>query len=318
MAAFSRGLGLRLSLLPRAPLPSRSVQPLTNRLFTTLQPLRYATRNNFAKPAAAAKPTPKAPSPLPSKPTSPPPNGPSTAPTTYALLLQLAKKQSPTLLYESSSHFWMKLSAWGAALMFYGYAGVNFYLMIYDPPADISPLVSYAFGFICLATAAFGSYFFVGVNNIIRSVRAVPTTTLVAGGKLPADAARASPVHLEIKVKKLVGRAPRTLIVPPNKVTIPYRVFQPQRYISPVADQRKKAAAAKREWEYDQKHLMTVPFRHAGKGMKAAWYGVTRALTKTGFMTVEVDGEKLKLDVHSGWALEDGRVVDRLVNVGSK
>ncbi|KAJ0159006.1 hypothetical protein CTA2_10493 [Colletotrichum tanaceti] len=345
MASFSRGLGLRLSLLaPRGPLfaTRQPLEPFSQRLFSSLGPLRHAAKppsnpsassrmaKSLSRNAAAPKPPtakPAALGPTTSSASSPPATSPSGS--SYALIKQLAQRSQPTVLYEAVSHFWMKLSAWSAMLMFYSYAGINYYTMLLNPPEDIAAWVPHAFAVICVAMAGFGSYFLYNTHNIVRLVRAVPTALLTPSARgVPFGAAlnpKTTPVHLEITCKRMLPGRAKVLVVPPEQVSMPGRIAAAAAatrtpYLSPAQERaasRQKKAQAQAEWEYDKNHLMTVPFRHAGKGFKAAWYGVRRAITKEGFVKMEASGHKLKLDVASGWALDDGRAIDRLVKIGT-
>ncbi|KAK2026785.1 hypothetical protein LX32DRAFT_594014 [Colletotrichum zoysiae] len=357
MASFARGLGLGLSLMaPRAAAPlcttPQPLQPFSRRFFGSLAPLRHAakppsksssssSRITASVPRAATAPKtltpkPKPTVPGPKRPASPAsPAAVSSAGSAYALTTQLAQRSQPTVLYEAGSHFWMKLSAWAAMLMFYSYAGINYYTMLLHPPEDIAAWVPHAFAVICLAMAAFGSYFFYNTRNIVRLVRAVPTVLLApnARGLAPAAAAalnpKTTPIHLEITCKRMLPGRVKVLVVPPQQVSIPGRIVaratsssssSSPAHASPAQERaaaRQEQARARAEWEYDRNHLMTVPFRHAGKGFRAAWYGVRRAVTREGFLQMDVGGQKLKLDVASGWALDDGRAIDRLVKIGA-
>ncbi|OHF02711.1 hypothetical protein CORC01_02107 [Colletotrichum orchidophilum] len=340
MAASSRGLSLRLLLLGPRPGPLSATQPLlSRRLFSSLSPLRYAAKHsrttaptNLTRNAALSKPTTKAPLPstAPKTTTNPATAGAGSA---YALATQLAQRTQPTVLYEAVSHFWMKLSAWSATLMFYSYAGINYYTILLHPPEDIAFWVPHAFAVICVAMAGFGSYFLYNSLNIVKLIRAVPTASLLkpAAGKngkaaaaavlpLGVTSAKTHPIVLEITCKRMMPGTPKKLLVAPEQVSIPGRIYSPLIAPTPAMERaaaRQRQVQAKADWEYDKGHLMTTPFRHASKGFKAAWYGVRRAVTKEGFMKMEVGKNKLKLDVATGWALDDGRALDRLVKIGA-
>ncbi|KAJ0324213.1 hypothetical protein COL5a_007880 [Colletotrichum fioriniae] len=352
MAASSRGMSLCLLLASR-PGPLRAtttatIQPLLpRRLFSSLNPLRYAAKpwrtttipSNLTRSAVSKPPPSKSPLPSTSPKTTTNPATASSSPGTtgagatagsaYALATTLAQRPQPTVLYEAASHLWMKVSAWSAATMFYCYAGINYYFTLLDPPPDLAAWVPHAFAFICVATAGFGSYFLFNARNIIKIIRAVPTASLLksAGGKASAEvlplgvtSAKATPVVLEITCERILPGTPKKLLVAPEQVTIPCRIYSPLVTPTPAMERaaaRQRQVQARADWEYDKGHLMTTPFRHASKGFKAAWYGVRRAITKEGFMRMEAGGEKLKLDISTGWALDDGRAIDRLVKVGA-
>ncbi|KAF9874017.1 hypothetical protein CkaCkLH20_08389 [Colletotrichum karsti] len=339
MAASSRGIGLMRLTSRTAPLAAR---PLQQRLFTTCNPLLKSSKPapkkttlppkkptktpsllksalNSTKPKPAIKTT-STPPPPPTTPTTPIPPSLTTNPAAIPVIRTLLHNKTPTLLYESGSHLWMKISTWGAAAMFWGYGLVNYGIFrdfVADRTEQLGPWVSYAFVAACVACTGFGSYFFRASHNIVRSIHAVPTAHLARAGALPRGVdPRTTPLLLEIRVKKLLPGPAKKIFVRPEEVRIPFAVYQPA---SPFrsAEQISSAAERKRreEWEYDKKHMMTVPIRHAGRGLKEAWFGVQRALTKSGFMKMEAGGEKLKLDVASCWALDEGRALDRLVDV---
>ncbi|KXH48244.1 hypothetical protein CSAL01_07329 [Colletotrichum salicis] len=354
MAASSRGMSLCLLLASRpGPLcaTTTTTQPfLSRRLFSSLSPLRYAAKpsrttpipNNLTRSAVPKSPLPSIPPKTTTNPATAPSPGGTAGGSAYALATHLAQRPQPTVLYEAASHLWMKLSAWSAATMFYCYAGINYYFTLLNPPPDLAFWVPHAFAFICVATAGFGSYFLFNARNIVKLIRAVPTASLVkspgggAGSKtgktgkaaaaaadvlpLGVTSAKATPIVLEITCERILPGTPKKLLVAPEQVRIPGRIYTP--FIAPTpamerAAARQKKVQAKADWEYDKNHLMTTPIRHASKGFKAAWYGVRRAITKEGFMRMEAGGDKLKLDVSTGWALDDGRAIDRLVKVGA-
>ncbi|KAF3354107.1 hypothetical protein VdG1_00364 [Verticillium dahliae VDG1] len=58
-----------------------------------------------------------------------------------------------------------------------------------------------------------------------------------------------------------------------------------------------------------------MPFRDAWRGAKMAWEGVRRALTGGGFVKMTVGDRKCKLDVATGWALDDGLALQKLVRI---
>ncbi|KAK2742001.1 hypothetical protein CKAH01_01428 [Colletotrichum kahawae] len=328
MTVFSRGIGLRVPLLPRT-LAQRPLHPISR--FTTSTTLRYA------KPAPKKSPIPNTTSPSTTTAAIPKakPHAPATAqhqqllqatnPAAARLLQAIVNKGTPTLLYESGSHFWMKLSTWGAATMFYGYAVINYGIFrdfVAERADQLGPWVTWAFIAACVATTGFGSYFFRASHNIVKNMRALPTAKIPPGSLPRGVDPKTTPVLIEINIKRILPGLSKKVVVPPHQVVIPYRVFQP---LSPFRSTQDMKAAKKREQaekkaarDYDRDHLMTVPIRHAGRGMKSAWFGMQRALTKTGFMRMGAGGMKLKLDVASGWALDEGRAIDSLVTVENR
>jgi hypothetical protein len=132
---------------------------------------------------------------------------------------------------------------------------------------------------------------------------------------------------VEIAVRRPFPFAPDKIIrVAPEDIKIPFRlgdmmpaVRQRERpQMSKLQQLQEKKAEADRKAKarkYEMDHLMTAPFRHAGRSMAFAWDGIKRALTKEGFAKVKVKNQAYKLDITGGWALDDGRALDRLVHV---
>ncbi|KAI6383768.1 hypothetical protein MCOR24_011772 [Pyricularia oryzae] len=79
-----------------------------------------------------------------------------------------------------------------------------------------------------------------------------------------------------------------------------------------IKDAKARAVA---EAEYDKRNLLTSPFRHMARAFGTMFRTLHRSLTRAGFVNVEAQGKKYKLDVMESWALEDGRALDRLVRV---
>ncbi|OAA58560.1 hypothetical protein SPI_06633 [Niveomyces insectorum RCEF 264] len=192
------------------------------------------------------------------------------------------------------------------------------------------------------------------IIRVIRAVPAAQMASL-AGAKPAAKAAVAAaapsppPLFLEIEIGRVFPfLSPRKLYVPPSAVALPFRLTEfglngetaavaapgtgaaaaasaatataatavpatgYERVLARRADEERREKAR----EYEMTHLMTAPFRHAWMGAGVAWRGIRRAFSREGFARVEVDGRYYKLDVTGGWALENGRALDRLVTVG--
>ncbi|KAA8629586.1 hypothetical protein SMACR_00138 [Sordaria macrospora] len=81
-----------------------------------------------------------------------------------------------------------------------------------------------------------------------------------------------------------------------------------------IAASKQKVAREKERKERMQ-HLLTLPFRDAAKVFRGAYEGLRRSFYREGFAKVYLRGVEYKLDMTSGWALDDGRAIDRLVHV---
>lgn len=235
------------------------------------------------------------------------------------VLLQLARSPGPTLLYESASHFWMKLSAWSTVTLCYMGAGVNYYLTSAAAPGgdQLAWFIPPIYTATSLALAGMGSFYIMGTANIVKSVRAVPTALLQE--KPPSTINPIlTPVHLEVAIKPLLPFRTKSkiLTVPPEKVMLSHALYHP----SPSAKQaraleKQEKKEKKEQWEKDKQRLMTLPFRDAWRYTKIAFYGMKRALIGGGFVKMTVGDRKCKLDMTTGWALNEGKTLEALVMV---
>jgi hypothetical protein len=125
---------------------------------------------------------------------------------------------------------------------------------------------------------------------------------------------------------------PKKHLLLPEEVQLPFRMYTlfagargghpellgPQKAVSLAESVRAERAArdakiAARKYTMD--HIMTAPFRDAGKAFGGAWRGIKRSFNREGFAKIQLGKQEYKLDVTGGWALEDGRAMDRLLLV---
>lgn len=273
------------------------------------------------KPIAAA-PQPAAAAPSPKRPTipsqTPLPSGPYVAPPSPVYAAQLAQKTTPTLLYEAPNHFWFTFSAFNAGAFCMAYTAVQYYSVYLHPPPDLAWWVPHAYGLICLTMGAVGTYWLRWPSRIIRSITALPTPDR-----------NFQTLKLEVSTRRLLPFLPwRKTVVPMHEFTVPAKVTgliaaatrrkdlpqdltEREKLILKQWEEEKKKA----ERQYELDHIMTAPFRHAGRGMKTALSGMMRALTRDGFANVMVGKAKYKIDAKSGWFLDEGKALERLVRV---
>jgi hypothetical protein len=169
--------------------------------------------------------------------------------------------------------------------------------------------------------AGMGSYFILGASRIVKTIRAMPAAiskTAAATANRSVGTSKAMPaIPLEISVKRLIpGRGPKVVTVLSQELTLKTKLFKPVVYTSEVDMRKIEELAAKQrklDWEYDKEHLLTSPFRHASKGAQGVFKSIRRALTREGFVKLKVKGTYYKVDITGGWALEDGKTIDRIV-----
>lgn len=253
----------------------------------------------------------------------------------------LAQKSTPTTLYEAPAQGLFLASSYAAGLFSMLAAGVNVWFNVYNAPAGAPAWTPYVFGAVGAMMAALGTRFAMMPASVVRSIAVLPassstttattTTTTTKPAKATnatatsasASAPAAVPVMLEIRARRL-SPFPflplRRMRVEPGRVVLGARLFRP-RAAEPTAAERLAARRAEERRladarRYEREHLMTAPFRDGRRAAAAALAAVRRGLTGEGFVAVEVDGARYKLDVAcGGYALEDGRALDRIVRV---
>jgi frataxin-like iron-binding protein CyaY len=141
---------------------------------------------------------------------------------------------------------------------------------------------------------------------LIRTITAVPIHT----AKAPT-----------LSVRIDVGRTIMLPFVPPRSITVPSVSYitlsdtmVPDHYIESALERKQRLKA---EYEYTRDHIMTLPFRQASQIMFRGFEAAKRVFWRDGFIGVKVEGKGvLKLDKATGWALDDGRTIDRLFKLG--
>ncbi|KAK3692566.1 hypothetical protein B0T22DRAFT_17532 [Podospora appendiculata] len=340
MASLSTHLGSRLLLLvQQAPCRCTSASvssssqttlsrvvrlpPSTRRLFQTTPPRRAAV----SKPAAPLpKSKTKTATPKPKPAASSPAGGLPRAPPSYAD--QLAAK-GRTLLYEAPSHLWFRVASFTSGAFCVSYTVYQYWSVYLHPPEGLYSWVPHAFGIICLFMGSMGAYFVLGTRRIVRTIEAVPAALARTHpkGYLPGSRHPPIPLYIEVASSRVLPfLPPRRQLYLPEDVLMPFRMqgvlsgqtnagqlAQSAGLKAQIAQRAEKQARIKARQEELANHRMTVPFRDMGKALKVIYQGVTRAFNRDGFAKMKLKGQEYKIDVSSGWALDDGRAMDRLL-----
>ncbi|KAK4186528.1 hypothetical protein QBC35DRAFT_500923 [Podospora australis] len=339
MASFSRGLGPQFFLLLRQQpstcarcinSSSSSSQPLNHLLLRarfSSSPLRLAIKSK-SKPSPSKKPQqpllqPSAPASKPKANISPLLASARVVPSTFAE--QLAVK-GRTILYESPSHLWFRIGCFSSAAFCVSYTVYQYWTILLHPPPDLYWWIPHAFGVICVFMAGMGMYFVLGTGRIVRSITAVPAASIA---KL-AKSSGASPIYIEVTSQRMAPfLPPKKKLYLPDEVQLPFRMLgifgtagginEPRKerlsLVEQVRAARKEIEDKKKEREYTMNHLMTAPFRDAKKAFGGMWSGIKRSFSREGFAKIKLGEQEFKLDVMGGWALDDGRAMDRLLAV---
>lgn len=289
---------------------------------------------------AAAKSNPKTIRPNAPRPTPAPnanPHGTPT-PTRYAFIKSLGSKTTPTILYESSSHFWFYFGCWSSGISILGWTVLTGPTVV-NQPEGVPAFVGYVFMVAYAMLGAMAFYILTKTPNIVRSIRLLPPAASAARATGPgavsqaakpiaaASAPGAAPAmtampQLEVTVNRMVPVfPPRVFVVSLDNVALKSRFSLPTEYVPELQrlEQERAADAARaKQRKYDMQHLMTVPFRHAANAVKGFFRGVRSAWTDMGFATIKVNDKEFKVDVTKGFAHEGFKTLERLVSIGYK
>ncbi|KAK3388211.1 hypothetical protein B0T20DRAFT_107672 [Sordaria brevicollis] len=352
MASISSRLGSQFVLLAQRTAPcARTVssQPSATRftvIFGSGSSFRSAQTARFF--ASKAKKTVKA-KPAPSTTTITTVSAPPTVvPPSYAE--QLAKK-GRTLLYEAHSHAWFRFASFTTGSFCVAYSLYNYWSIHLNPPADLATWVPYAYGVICAMTIGMGGYFFMGMRRIVRHIEAVPASQVastiteastkkkgladfLATKPKAVPVTTPSPIYLEVAYSRAIPFLPnKKEYYHPSEVEMPFRMqllcerlnaLTAQKHVAnklpatktgQIMAANKQKAARQKEQKERMSHLLTLPFRDAAKVFRGAYDGLRRSFYREGFAKVYLRGVEYRLDMTSGWALDDGRAIDRLVHV---
>lgn len=263
---------------------------------------------------------------------------------------QLGRRSISTPLYEAPSHFWFRATTLTAGVLTIAYTLTNYWTVFVNPPKDLLWWVPHAFAVICAVMIAGGVYFVTGGFGIIRTIKAIPAARIeaISGKSAASMAARAvqdagggpaPPVFLELEIGRVLPILPvRKRYILPQNLVVPFRFASyglngdtvlvgadgaaatggaPLTGYEKVKAHEAEQKRAAENREYEMNHLMTAPFRHASMGAQTVWYQIQRAFSRDGFVKVYVNNDGQKLDVTGGWALENGRALDRLVSLKS-
>ncbi|PBP15638.1 hypothetical protein BUE80_DR013625 [Diplocarpon rosae] len=322
MSAFSRGLRLRNQCTFNA---SQAVRfsPLKG-----CQQSQYFSSSNFlraAKKARTSQPTIKTVLPKDKPSFTPVKASTAASPAVYRTYAStLAQKSRPTLLYEAPSHTKYMIACYGTAGFCFVYSVSCFWTNYIHVPPGISAWVPYAFAGVSFLMAALGGWLVLGPSRLVKSITAVPRGFKKAQGSL-AKRASAPELQIEIELKKMLPVPffpAKKICVTPQEVTIPYRFVAYDKRTSILEARelsRQQALEKQKLEEYYREHFLTFPIRRLGRAISKASFGMFTAMkkvwTREGMMMVEIRDQRYKVDITSGWALDRGKALDRLVKI---
>ncbi|PHH77067.1 hypothetical protein CDD80_971 [Ophiocordyceps camponoti-rufipedis] len=301
MASFSRGLGLcwRSLLRPQFAPPRPGQGPASAiRFFTSSLSRPLASKPVGGAVVAQAM----------------------QSPSRYAFLTKLAAKTTPTVLYQSPSHFWFYFTCWSTGLTLVGWSVVTAPVVL-DQPEGVPKWTKQVYIVAYMLLCGIGFWLMAKTHNVVSSIRLLPSTAVSTSGATPMAKAAAK-LQLEVTVKRMLPLFPHRVIKTGiDKVSLRTR---PSRSLEELSEPRRlerEGLEKKRRDElrkFDMDHLMTMPFRRIGRGFVSMFNGVKSAWTGWGFGTITVDGRKHQLDVLGGFSHDNFRTLERIVNAGAQ
>ncbi|OAA48288.1 hypothetical protein BBO_02557 [Beauveria brongniartii RCEF 3172] len=331
----SLGLGTSMCVLRRQLLTAPCRTATNPRLFDTTRPRLISStafRLNAAVKTTSRTIKPSAPAPRAKSQPSPPRGGP--APTRYAFIKSLGSKTTPTILYESPSHFWFYFGCWSSGISILAWTALTGPTIV-QQPEGIQSWVGYVFGAAYTLLGSMAFYLISKTPNIVRTIRLLPTVASTVPAVAPRAAAAiraAQPVtaaraattmpQLEVTVNRMVPiLSPKIIVTSLDNVALKSRFSLPDEYVPELKRQEQERAveeARAKQRKFDMQHLLTMPFRHISRAFSGFFRGVRAAWTDMGFATIKVGDEEFKVDVTNGFAHEGFRTLERLVHIGYK
>lgn len=194
-------------------------------------------------------------------------------------------------------------ATYSAAFMLMTGAAWTFNTMYLNLPAEQPFWVGPVYGAISFLLAGLGLYVIASPVALVRSIRAIPGR---AGG----------PVMLRIEAKTIPipFMKPQVIIAERGDVILSARVTPMALLFRAVNEQKMRDLRL----ELENNFVLFRPFIVAGRWFSRLmfkWFINTRmAFTRFGVIYMDVGDKKWKIDT-SGWLLDEGRALDKLINI---
>ncbi|KAF7541651.1 hypothetical protein G7054_g494 [Neopestalotiopsis clavispora] len=239
------------------------------------------------------------------------------ASTSYAQAL--AQRPGGAILYEGAGQKLFIVSSYLAGVACLGGAAANIVFNVYNTPPGVPAWTGYAFGSVGLMLAILGANFILKPANIVRRIKLLPAPEKTAAAKAGGYSAPAK-IQIEVlsrRLSPLPGMPLKRTVVEPQDIVLNAKMYNPRPYgaapdsvMAQEWAERNKARA-----DYDKQHPATAGFRSVGWAFSGFFHSIRRGLTGEGFAPIEVNGQKLRLDISEGFVLDEGKAMDRILKV---
>ncbi|KAK6194026.1 hypothetical protein LQW54_011875 [Pestalotiopsis sp. IQ-011] len=240
------------------------------------------------------------------------------ASTSYAQAL--AQRPGGAILYEGAGQKLFIVSSYMAGLACIGGATFNIIFNVYNPPPGVPEWTAYAFGSVGIMLATLGMNFMLKPSNIVRRIRVLPNEPAAAAAATRASYSAPQKIQIEILSRKLSpvpGIPLKRTVAAPHDVVLSAKMYNPRPFgaapesvMAQEWAEKNKARAA-----YDKQNPGTAGFRSVSWAFSGFFHSIRRGLTGEGFAPIEVNGQRLKLDISQGFVLDDGKAMDRILKI---
>lgn len=272
-------------------------------LFRQIQPSSPCLRSTFSttrqylatKPRTAYR-TPK----------TPPRTGKPPPTISYKPFAQtIAERSEPTLLYQGGSNKIYTAGCYSVGILILSWTVHAAGQIYYHPPPFFNRFLKSMFYGFCVIAVYMGTLFMIRPYRIIQTIQA-----------LPVSSKGVRTLHFRIESARLLpGIRPRTVSVPATDVSISEQLHAEKHGGVPLhlLDLRSKEAGKARRLK--EGSIMTLPFRQLRFHLWKGFQGLKGAFTNNPFIYLRAKGYQgsWKLGKGEGWALDEGRALDRIL-----
>lgn len=217
------------------------------------------------------------------------------------VLRQVTQTRLPVTLYTAPQNKWYYLKVYGTAALWIGVGAFsvkfNYDVQDFGLPFFVRP----TYIFVGLGFIAIGCYISTAPANRMRALEVVPS---LQGG----------PMMLRMAVRPAPWAKERSIVVSLSQVSMSEKT-------EPMVRELAEAERARRQrvWvDLDEFSLPGRVWEGSARWVHQKWMSFFLrfkfAVLRFGIAEVEVQGQKWKIDC-SGWLMEDGRAVDRLIPI---
>jgi hypothetical protein len=248
----------------------------------------------------------------------------------HAYAKKLSELPEPTLLYEAPSHTTLRTVSYISTAFFISYGAYCGFTYL-EPHPEAPKWVALTFGTGAFILFAMGGWLSTCPAGIIKTLKVIPKRIVLEKRLVgPQMAQRLPDLVLEAEIRKtlpLPFLPNRKFYLDPHDMQVPAALcptLTPSQAAELKAFEQQMKATAQKQAEYNAKNKLASLGNRFSRWNYNVFQAVKRAWTREGFMVIRFVGLKggrevssaFKLDViGGGYALDQGRAIDRLADV---